>query len=110
MNRVVCNDTKEVFTDYNEYLKSKHWTALKTRYKESKLYKSGKCVLCGCNNNINIHHKSYKRLGHERLNDLIVLCQSCHKQLHDRYTNKASSHITLWSMTRHMNCLQKRKK
>lgn len=103
---IICGDTQEVCKNYQEYLKSKHWKLLRDRFKASKLYKGGICKLCGYNNDVNIHHKSYKRIGHERLNDLLVLCQSCHNQLHNRYNNKTSKHITLWSMTKHMNCQQ----
>ena len=29
-----------------------------------------------------LHHRSYSRLGHERLRDLIPLCRICHIALH----------------------------
>lgn len=31
-----------------------------------------------------MHHKTYKRLGKERLTDLILLCEDCHLELHYR--------------------------
>lgn len=102
-----CKDTSEIVNNYQEYLKTEHWTNLKIRFKASKLYKDGKCHLCKSKTMINIHHKSYKRIGNERLNDLIVLCNLCHSKLHKAYNNKVSTHHTLWSMTRHMNCKQK---
>ncbi len=29
-----------------------------------------------------LHHRSYSNLGHEKFQDLIPLCRSCHKKLH----------------------------
>lgn len=33
--------------------------------------------------NIDTHHIDYSRIGNERFGDLIVICRSCHKELHD---------------------------
>lgn len=43
-----------------------------------------KCQLCNREGTMNVHHKTYERLGEEQLNDLIVLCQDCHAKFHDK--------------------------
>jgi 5-methylcytosine-specific restriction endonuclease McrA len=104
---VYCKDTNETLENYSEYLHSNHWKLLKVRYRKSKLFKSGACSICGSYKRINIHHKSYIRIGNERLSDLMVLCQDCHHKLHKAYNGKVSSHINLWTMAKHMRCKQR---
>ena len=36
---------------------------------------------------LDVHHLTYERLGHERADDLIVLCRSCHER-HERNKKK----------------------
>ena len=71
----------ERFKDYNEYLKSKEWKQIRDLYF---IGKSKKCIVCGSKKYINLHHKSYKRLGGiNEIKDLITVCRSCHKKIHD---------------------------
>ena len=78
-------------TEYKKYLNSKHWLDVRKRYKESKLNK-GCCYCCKRKNNLNLHHKTYKRVGKENIDDLMFLCQECHtkehKKLNDNKVNK----------------------
>jgi len=74
------------FTSYREYLLSPHWTDVKRRYRVSKMPKL--CLACGKPYEV-LHHRTYKRLGHEWLMDLAALCHNCHRRLHDR-ENKRS--------------------
>lgn len=67
---------------YRDYLRSEHWQSVRARFYASKLYTGG-CHCCFATNKpLEIHHKSYKRLGCERLNDLIAVCRDCHQQTH----------------------------
>lgn len=68
---------------YYDYLKSHYWYDLKQRYKNSKLKQE--CWCCDSVLNIVYHHKTYKRLGHERLDDIIPVCRLCHQKIHDRF-------------------------
>ncbi len=67
---------------YKEYLQSKHW-----RYTRRRALRAGhhKCRDCGTAGSIlatlQVHHAVYD-LGRERLNDLIVLCPTCHSGIH----------------------------
>lgn len=75
-----CLDTKEVVGTYKEYLHTKHWKLLK-----SKIYKKYKynCAYCKTNHDIDLHHKTYERVGNENIGDLVYLCRLCHKAVHD---------------------------
>lgn len=70
--------------DYHKYIKSNAWRAKKHRFYKSKQCK-GKCWCCGIprsRTRISIHHVTYKRLGAERLTDLIEVCPDCHTAIH----------------------------
>lgn len=66
-------------SNYLDYIKSKPWKILSERIKQQR---GNKCQLCSKTNNIQVHHNTYKRLGKEEDNDLIVLCESCHIKFH----------------------------
>lgn len=63
-----------------DYLRSPEFKELKERYRGSGLPQ--KCVVCK-DPNVDLHHRTYARLGEERLTDLIPLCRHHHDQLHD---------------------------
>lgn len=74
---------------YDQYLKSDHWERTKiNRLLQAKI--SGSYVQCeaeGCGlwlplKFIDIHHKTYKRLGCECMEDLAVWCRACHTAHH----------------------------
>lgn len=64
---------------YEEYLKTEYWRM--TRRAALRHY-GKQCGRCGSAEDINIHHRTYERLGAEELADLEVLCRSCHAQEH----------------------------
>ena len=66
-------------TSYTEYLKSKAWYVKRDQIKS---LKNNKCEKCGSIRNLQVHHKTYKRLGNELLTDLQLLCDLCHKEIH----------------------------
>lgn len=70
--------------NYSAYLNSEHWKQTKERFKQTSMYRQGRCFIC-CNAAIekHIHHLSYKRLGKERMSDLRLLCAICHAVVHD---------------------------
>ncbi len=68
--------------DYYKYIKSERWKQ-KRKYLLEKV--GNKCQLCGIKNVIfNVHHNSYKNLGHEDETDIIVLCRKCHARHHGK--------------------------
>lgn len=68
---------------YRQYLKSNHWKDVRKRFYKKHRGKI-KCFNCGRSKVIlHLHHKTYARLGKEKLTDLVLLCKSCHRQEHN---------------------------
>lgn len=60
---------------YAEYLQTPEWA--KKRGKALR-FAGYKCQLCNSKENLNVHHRTYERRGHELMGDLTVLCNDCH--------------------------------
>lgn len=67
---------------YKEYLQTSHWK----RLREEKLSNVGyRCQVCNRGGRIlDVHHRTYERLGQELERDLTVLCRACHSFFHER--------------------------
>jgi hypothetical protein len=81
--------------EYEAYLHSKGWKA-KRGYK---LWHAGyRCEVCGAKDGLEVHHKTYERLGRERDEDLVVLCPTCHPPADKERAREASdrSEAALW--------------
>lgn len=76
---------------YKTYIKSSYWKEVKSRLLKNK--NNRKCKICNKHENLEVHHKSYRRLGFEKLLHLIVLCSECHKKLHSFYNERIESGI-----------------
>lgn len=92
---------------YSTYLLSQHWQDVRLRYRNSKLPQN--CYICKSSNNLNLHHKTYKRLGHERLNDLMYLCRDCHELTHKFLKIKTGNKINLWNAAKKLKSRYKLK-
>lgn len=82
--------------EYQQYLQSSHWQNRSKQMKEK--YK--KCQHCGAINAIfNVHHIYYGNIGNEKDEDLLVLCEKCHKKQHEKegklIQNDITTHILL---------------
>lgn len=97
---IVCFDTGEVFNNYRDYLLGNHWKEVKQKYKRSKLPQH--CNVCDSKIKLHLHHKTYKRIGKERLTDLIYLCEKCHSFAHDKLRNDHSQKLNLWTIAKRM--------
>lgn len=63
--------TKEA---YQVYLTQPHWQEIR-----KKMYsRYNRCQMCKSKDKLNIHHLTYRRLGREQDEDLIVVCEYCH--------------------------------
>jgi len=74
------NEFNKRFKTYNDYLKSDEWKSLKKIYfiNIKKI-----CIGCRSKKTIQLHHKSYKRLGGlNEVKDLISVCKKCHNEIH----------------------------
>ena len=67
--------------DYQAFLKTPYWAAVRAVM----LCRQPHCELCGTRKNRNVHHKTYRHRGSEwrHLEDLAVLCKSCHERVHE---------------------------
>lgn len=68
-------------TDYKDYLKTYDWNETRKIILKEANYK---CQLCGAREvRLNVHHNTYENIGNEHREDLVVLCDDCHKKFHN---------------------------
>ncbi len=84
-------EEKELYKQYQKYLKSDDFKALRDRVFDRD---GNRCVCCGRSIEdgaiLNCHHRSYAHLFHEgentedyvALSDLTTLCATCHRAIH----------------------------
>lgn len=66
--------------EYREvYLRSEHWQRKRAAALEAAGYR---CQVCNENQRLDVHHRTYERLGREAPGDLTVLCRRCHELFH----------------------------
>ncbi len=67
---------------YKLYLQTKHWQHFRVEALKAAQYK---CQLCNENKEqLDVHHRDYINRGCETFNDVIVLCDPCHKKFHGK--------------------------
>ncbi len=64
--------------DYSRYTLHPHWRLTRERILERS---AGRCEKCGARAQ-HVHHKTYERLGEERDDDLLAVCEPCHAEEH----------------------------
>lgn len=69
------------FIDYRSYMISSHWSEVRLHVLRFFAYR---CESCGRSESLHVHHKTYERIGNERIRDLQVLCQDCHAVEHEK--------------------------
>src|SRR5262245_8358534 len=62
--------------EYRVYLRSYAWRVFCLQVKERDDYR---CVTCNSSDDLEVHHRSYERLGAELLSDCYTLCRDCHR-------------------------------
>jgi hypothetical protein len=65
---------------YTDYLRTQEWLrrrAVKLEVAEHR------CQLCNSGEGLQVHHRTYERLGCEKMSDLLVLCRPCHTLFHE---------------------------
>jgi hypothetical protein len=67
---------------YKEYLRSQHWSERRLDFLRFWGYR---CCLCNSRRDVEVHHRTYERIGREELTDCVVLCERCH-ELHTNFT------------------------
>lgn len=70
------NPNRKLFINYHDYIKSEYWKSKANRMRKLADYR---CQVCYSYDDVlEVHHRTYERLGRELDSDLIVLCHSCH--------------------------------
>ncbi len=65
---------------YREYLLTPEWEDRRARHLRSAGYR---CQVCNAGGTrLDVHHRTYERLGEELFKDLVVLCNKCHELFH----------------------------
>jgi 5-methylcytosine-specific restriction endonuclease McrA len=64
---------------YAEYLKTAHWQRVRALALETAGHA---CELCASTEALQVHHRTYERLGFEQPDDVITLCDDCHRDHH----------------------------
>ena len=69
---------------YKEYLQTPEWDQIRRR---SLIIADHRCQVCEASSvELHVHHKTYERRGEELPDDLIVLCKTCHEDIHKKDT------------------------
>lgn len=66
--------------EYIAYMNSPEWKSVRQK---AFVAHGRKCQCCGATKNLEVHHRHYDTLGHERVEDLEVLCVACHDEAHE---------------------------
>ena len=70
---------------YHDYLQSEQWKTIARKKREEA---DNRCQLCNNGSiTLHVHHRTYDNIYHEKMNDLIVLCENCHKKFHNKGGN-----------------------
>jgi 5-methylcytosine-specific restriction endonuclease McrA len=67
--------------EYRDYLQTEHWLNVRERVNE---FWGRRCAVCNSPDNVQVHHRTYDHLGQERIQDVILLCDSCHTKFHGK--------------------------
>lgn len=76
---------------YQNYMLSPEWTAKREKVL---IFWGHRCALCNSPIKVEVHHRTYDRLGQELLTDLVPLCDECHGRHHD-FMRRGAEHISM---------------
>ena len=78
---------------YEKYLLSPQWR----RIRDGALRRAHfRCHRCASGSRLQVHHLTYDRLGHERDEDLEVLCKACHEGHHAEEDRRTKAPLPLY--------------
>lgn len=78
------------YAAYDAYIGSVEWAERREQfYANNKRY----CRACYSHKRLNVHHRTYERMGAELDEDLICLCERCHKRVHDLHNLDRSQNL-----------------
>ena len=68
--------------EYQAYLESSAWQDVRRLVIDRF---GGRCATCNASDGLEVHHRTYERVGDERMDDLTLLCSQCHELLHSTW-------------------------
>jgi HNH endonuclease len=77
---------------YEDYICSVEWRMKAT---DAKRRAGWMCALCEETAELEVHHRTYRRLGREHPDDLVVLCGRCHRRHHGTFAECTERQLTL---------------
>lgn len=77
---------------YTAYLNSPQWKAKRV---EALDHYGRICSKCGGATKLEVHHKHYRNFKDEKLDDLEILCRTCHQEFHRRKREKRAARRAL---------------
>jgi len=80
-DNIPTNMRRQEFKEWykNVYLESEYWKKFRDYCIKKAEYR---CLECKKEGHLDVHHLTYKNLGSESLEDVIVLCRDCHEKRH----------------------------
>ena len=75
-----CSQKAIFIMNYTDYLKSPDWQAFR---KKVLSFWGERCAICYSKDRVEVHHRTYERLGQEMITDCLALCADCHKLHHN---------------------------
>jgi hypothetical protein len=72
---------KSQFYNYHKYLQSEEWKIIRDKVVERD---NGLCLYCKTKPAQEVHHKHYKTIYKESLDNLESVCSDCHRAIHKR--------------------------
>lgn len=79
MSGWTCSQGCCQFDSYADYLLGAHW---KDQRLQALAAARNRCQICNSPSDLQVHHRTYERVGHESTGDLTVLCGRCHRAFH----------------------------
>lgn len=75
---------------YHDYLRSPEW---QIRRQWMLALAHNACQFCNATDRLQVHHRTYERLGEELPADLTVLCDDCHARHHQKLPEPPSDNV-----------------
>lgn len=82
--RVLWRQRTTVPGSYQDYLASDHWQETRARALDRAMWRCQVCNTPRSQSILDVHHRTYERLGAELPEDLAVLCRECHSLFHEK--------------------------
>jgi len=70
--------------NYHAYLQSEHWIRFR---RKALAFHGNRCLTCGASPSdatLQVHHRNYGCLWHETMDDVLILCKTCHRNHHKK--------------------------